>query len=226
VVRCDLERLQPGQLVVAELRGIEALATVILAREQLVENEAGARPMGRVLRPASDDDVRAFGRAAAEPLATAASSLLAASAGDRDLALMDAWLAPDGARLFVVCRGEILDAASLAAELTRHLGLPVELAQARADGAPQVVSGVVGAGLPTDWDAWLVPPEASSALFDLGRSADAPTAQELIERLFPLAERGEPRARGRRRSAAGHEEADDGKQDSNDAEQEGRGLRG
>ena len=53
-------RLDPFQLVVVALPEGEALAMVVVAPGQILQNEAQAGPRGRVIRVASEGDIAAF----------------------------------------------------------------------------------------------------------------------------------------------------------------------
>jgi hypothetical protein len=222
------QRLVPGQLVAVE--GLEpggTLGTVVVAPGQLVDGE-GVEVAGSVLRVATADDVRVFGRRAAEPLMVAVRARVQEAAPGGDLVAEDVWLSPDRARVFVACRGSVGDGRGLERELTRQFGLPVSLVR---QGAERSASAALGAldGLPSEWDDWIVPPGAEPVVGD-DAATGAPSAGELIEQLFPPAERQERRprdSRGRRGSApARDEEAGQGEDEGRDAEEDCHELSG
>lgn len=66
--------LAPGQVVVIALSEGEALATVVVAPAQLLEQEGAIAPSAKVLRSATEQDILILGRRPAEAPEPAASA--------------------------------------------------------------------------------------------------------------------------------------------------------
>ncbi|MBM2809275.1 MAG: hypothetical protein HW416_34 [Chloroflexi bacterium] len=193
----DDHPLVPGQVVVVEIEGHEALATVVVAPSQIAENEAGVVARGRVMRAATSGDLTTFGRRDAE--AVGAIDRARARCQDLDVhaSVIDALLAPDGARMTIVCDGSLEDPNMLAHDLEQVVGVPIDIAIAVGGEEPgRAASGVVAAGLPADWPN-LLDPEATDVVV---RSEDPveTSAAQFIERLYPPGHRFErPPRKGR-----------------------------
>jgi hypothetical protein len=182
--------LETGQAVVIGHDDSQMLGTVAVAADQIIDNEAGAGPVGEVVRLASEDDVRNFGRRGAAALhATAAADAVARDLGVGPVG--DAWLAPDGARLNLVLAAPPDSASStrysaLASRLAAELGLVVLVLAGTSTGSLRPLSGIA-AGLPSGSSEWLAPPGAEPFVRD-ARDA-APSAADFIARYCPVVER-------------------------------------
>ncbi len=197
-------RLTPGQLVVVAHGADDALATVVIGSDQLVEIPTGLTASGRVMRIASSEEQRAFGRrgAAALRFAQRASEPCLATGTE----ILDSWLSPDGSRLTLMLSSAPARGDVLARELTALLGVAVALRVRDAAGNELPASGVAAAGLPPGGTDWLVPPGADAAILDATTDGPAPTAGSFIERLFPAADNWPPPRRRRQQSAQGEPE--------------------
>lgn len=189
--------MRPGELVVLELDDQEILGTVVVGTGQWLPGSVETPVQGRVLRIATSTDVRDLGRAAAiaSGLTEAAHRLLAeqTEAVDAD----DVYLAPDGARLFVVLDRPRLEPEALVRELTIALQVPIELhwrASPTSEMEERPLSGVHAAGVAADWTDWLVTPGADPAVQGDVQDTAEPSVGQIIERLFPGIERRRARS--------------------------------
>jgi hypothetical protein len=182
--------LEPGQLVVVAGSDDEWVASVAIGSGQLVENEAGAAPVGRVVRLAEEADVRAFGQRMAEELGVVALARERCAAVGAEV--VAAWLAPDGSRATITLAEGVSGADGLAREIAALLGIDVVLQALDDEGAALPINGVDGAGLPADWTDWLVLPGAGPVLQVRIEESGNLTAGGFIERLFPTAENWPP----------------------------------
>jgi hypothetical protein len=161
---------------------------VVVCPGQLADDEVGARAAGRVLRVATEEDILAFGRLDAEALEVVphANALLAELRSDARAT--DAWLSPDGARLWIAVDRPLHDARLRARQLAGHFGRGVEL---RFGGRP--LTGVQAAGLAPEDSRWLALPDSDATVRLALRPDGDPRAGAFIERAFPAEER--PRRR-------------------------------
>jgi hypothetical protein len=189
----------PGDLVVVELGGLERLGIVVISTSQLLPSPVTMAAEGSVLRLATATDMVEHGRrvAAERGLPTATQQYL--DGRGEAARVRDVYLAPDGGRLTVLLDGTPSEPAALARELSERLQVPVDLMLATGISSESAaLSGAYGVGIDPGWTRWLVgpdePPTVLGELTDLGQ----PTVTEILDRLFPVAERRIPRSRAPR----------------------------
>ncbi|MPZ15859.1 MAG: hypothetical protein GEU73_15795 [Chloroflexi bacterium] len=191
--------VMPGQAVVIDGGEGETLALVVVGTAQVVDVEPPIKASVRVRRLATDDDILMFGRRSAEALDAlpAANSVLRGLSAQADA--VDAWTAPDGARLFVACTGDIAQPELVARTLAERFGLPVDVFLVAADGSYKRVTEPERADLPADWAEWIAPPGADPGVSVVATDATYPSASDFIGWRFPLESREPPRERRPRR---------------------------
>jgi antitoxin (DNA-binding transcriptional repressor) of toxin-antitoxin stability system len=187
------QAVSPGERVLIAVDGREEVAIVAFAPEQFVERPPELGAAGRILRRATADDSRAWGRrqAVAHHVVAEASAVIAE--GGLTAVVEDAWLQPGGGRWVIVCVGAVGDGVALGRLLARRLGLPVELIECD-DDAAIIVSGTIAAGLPEDWPQLPTPGE-EPAVHVRDAATTHPAARAFIDRLFLPQSRPTPRHR-------------------------------
>jgi len=189
--------LAPGQIVVVATSAGEALATVFIGTDQVLERESDLSAAGEIVRCVSPADERIFGQRAASELGLADRARACCLAAGT--APLDAWLDGAGSRVNLVLSSVPPQGDVLARDLTALLGVEVQLCVKDAAGGEVPVSGAMGAGLPPGWAGWLIEPGGEGVVQDARADEPNLTAGEFIARLFPAADNWPPpRTRGRR----------------------------
>lgn len=161
-----------------------SLATVVLRPDQVIEREIDPHASGRVLRIATEEDVVAFGRRAAAALQAVAQTNALLAEKEADARATDAWLSPDGARLWIALDRPLGDARLRARDLARQFGRDIELWL-----QDRPLTGVRAARFSFEDSGWLALPDDPPTVRLALRSERDSNAGAFIERQFPAEER-------------------------------------